>query len=155
VKQGRFAESDGRLTLPFEDPEGQRLALVDDGGKGDPPAAWDRSPVPVEHQIRGLGGDVVLVDGPDLAQRVAAAVGDAPIRLGIDAVAGDATRRLGSTMADGGVVAMWHGDAGYETGDAEALGPRHRLWMVDAGWRYERHHGQRTYDLYFVNHGGQ
>jgi 8-oxo-dGTP pyrophosphatase MutT (NUDIX family) len=41
--------------------------------------------------------------------------------------------------ADGGVVAMWHGDAGYETGDAEALGPRHRLWMVDAGWRYERH----------------
>lgn len=40
--------------------------------------------------------------------------------------------------ADGGVVAMWHGDAGYETGDATAAGPRHRLWMLDAGWRYER-----------------
>lgn len=61
VKQGRFAESDGRLTLPFEDPEGQRLALVDDGGKGDPPAAWDRSPVPVEHQVRGLGPIVMSV----------------------------------------------------------------------------------------------
>ena len=26
---------DGRLTLDFEDPEGQRLAIVDDGGAGD------------------------------------------------------------------------------------------------------------------------
>ena len=39
---------------------------------------------------------------------------------------------------DGGVVAMWHGDAGYESGDAGAPGARHRLWMVDTGWRYER-----------------
>lgn len=48
-------EQDGRLTLTFEDPEGQRLALVDDGGAGDPPSPWDRSPVPTEYQIRGLG----------------------------------------------------------------------------------------------------
>jgi glyoxalase family protein len=46
---------DGRMTVRFEDPEGQRLALVDDGGTGDPPAVWVRSPVPSEHQIRGLG----------------------------------------------------------------------------------------------------
>jgi glyoxalase family protein len=45
---------DGRLTLDFEDFEGQRLSLVDDGGAGDG-HAWDRSPVPAEHQIRGLG----------------------------------------------------------------------------------------------------
>ena len=56
-----ISEIDGRLTLPFEDPEGQRLALVEDGGKGDPPAAWDRSPVPAEHQIRGLGPIVISV----------------------------------------------------------------------------------------------
>lgn len=55
VKQGRFEEVDGRLTLPFEDPEGQRLALVDDGGKGEPPVVWAGSPVPVGRQIRGLG----------------------------------------------------------------------------------------------------
>ncbi|SEP11142.1 ring-cleaving dioxygenase [Aquisalimonas asiatica] len=47
-------ERDGRLTLDFEDHEGQRLALVDDGGAGDA-HPWDRSPVPLEHQIRGLG----------------------------------------------------------------------------------------------------
>ncbi len=37
-----------------------------------------------------------------------------------------------------GRVAMWHGDAGYESGDAATPGPRHRLWLLDSGWRYER-----------------
>jgi glyoxalase family protein len=45
----------GRKTLRFEDPEGQRLALVEDDGLGDDPTPWDGSPVPTEHQIRGLG----------------------------------------------------------------------------------------------------
>jgi glyoxalase family protein len=61
VAHGEVFERDGRLTLRFEDPEGQRLALVDDGGAGDPPAAWDRSPVPAEHQIRGLGPIVISI----------------------------------------------------------------------------------------------
>jgi hypothetical protein len=39
---------------------------------------------------------------------------------------------------EGGAVAMWHGDAGYDSGDANAAGPRHRLWMVPGPWRYER-----------------
>jgi glyoxalase family protein len=51
---GDVVEIDGRLTLPFEDGEGQRLALVDDGGAG-PASPWEHSPVPHEHQIRGLG----------------------------------------------------------------------------------------------------
>jgi glyoxalase family protein len=45
---------DGRAKILFEDPEGQRLAFVDDGGVGEA-KPWDRSPVPAEHQIRGLG----------------------------------------------------------------------------------------------------
>ena len=53
-KVGEIAERDGRLTLDFEDPEGQRLALVDDGGRGNA-HPWAKSPVPAEHQIRGLG----------------------------------------------------------------------------------------------------
>ena len=47
-------ERDGRLTLDFEDPEGQRLALIDDGGEGKA-FPWERSPVPPVYQIRGLG----------------------------------------------------------------------------------------------------
>ena len=42
------------------------------------------------------------------------------------------------TTVDEAIVAMWHGDAGYESGDADATGGRHRLVMADAGWRYER-----------------
>ena len=52
---GELAERDGRLALDFEDPEGQRLALVDDGGKGPEAHPWPGSPVPQERQIRGLG----------------------------------------------------------------------------------------------------
>jgi glyoxalase family protein len=61
IEHGEIAERDGRPTVCFEDPEGQRLALVDDRGAGDPPAPWDRSPVPREHQIRGLGPIVISV----------------------------------------------------------------------------------------------
>ena len=57
---GGVVEVDGRLTLPFEDGEGQRLVLVDDGGAG-PCSPWERSAVPAEHQIRGLGPIVLTV----------------------------------------------------------------------------------------------
>ena len=71
VSHGEIVERDGRLTLQFEDPEGQRLALVDDGGTGDPPTAWDRSPVPAEHQIRGLGPIVISVPTLESDRRAA------------------------------------------------------------------------------------
>lgn len=61
VRHGDITTRDGRLTLLFEDAEGQRLALVDDGGAGDSPVAWDRSPVPANRQIRGLGPIVMTV----------------------------------------------------------------------------------------------
>jgi mitochondrial enoyl-[acyl-carrier protein] reductase / trans-2-enoyl-CoA reductase len=54
--------------------------------------------------LKKLGADVVVVDGPDLAQRVAAGTGGAQIRLGIDAVAGSATGRLAQCLAEGGTV---------------------------------------------------
>jgi glyoxalase family protein len=63
VPHGEVAERDGRLALDFEDPEGQRLSLVDDGGTGEG-HPWERSPVPPEHQIRGLGPVEMTV--PDL-----------------------------------------------------------------------------------------
>ena len=64
VKAGEIAERDGRPTLDLEDPEGQRLSLVDDGGAGTS-HPWERSPVPAAHQVRGLGPIVLSV--PELA----------------------------------------------------------------------------------------
>jgi glyoxalase family protein len=64
VTHGGVIERDGRLTLDLEDTEGQRLSLIDDGGLGDPPTAWAQSPVPADHQVRGLGPIVMSV--PDI-----------------------------------------------------------------------------------------
>lgn len=50
------------------------------------------------------GGDVLIVDGPDLHKRVAEATGKAPIRLGIDAVGGQATENLARCLAVGGTL---------------------------------------------------
>jgi glyoxalase family protein len=66
VPAGAIIERDNRALLEFEDPEGQRLALVEDAGQGDAPVPWDRSPVPAEHQIRGLGPIVLSV--PSITQ---------------------------------------------------------------------------------------
>jgi glyoxalase family protein len=55
VAHGGIVERDGRWQLDFEDPEAQRLALIDDEGAGDPATPWERSPVPAEYQVRGLG----------------------------------------------------------------------------------------------------
>ena len=40
--------------------------------------------------------------------------------------------------ADDGIIALWAGDAGYESGDAEQPGSRHRLWIGAGPWRLER-----------------
>jgi glyoxalase family protein len=66
---GDVTEVDGRLTLPFEDGEGQRLVLVDDGGAG-PASPWKKSTVPVERQIRGLGPIVLTVHDPAQLEKV-------------------------------------------------------------------------------------
>ncbi|WP_395661013.1 ring-cleaving dioxygenase [Aestuariivirga sp.] len=64
VKQEKIAEVAGRPTLAFEDAEGQRLALVaDNEGEAH---SWEQSPVPAEHQIRGLGPITMSV--PDIRQ---------------------------------------------------------------------------------------
>jgi trans-2-enoyl-CoA reductase len=55
-------------------------------------------------ELTALGADVVLVDGPDLAQRITDATKGAPIRLAIDAVAGSQIVRFGDALADEATV---------------------------------------------------
>jgi len=59
VSHGKIATLDDRTTLDFEDTEGQRFRLTaDDTDAGQ---AWAKSPVPAEHQIRGLGPITISV----------------------------------------------------------------------------------------------
>ena len=55
-----IATRDGRRVLDFDDAEGTPLSLVDDGGVGEA-HPWIDSPVPAEHQIRGLGYTTITV----------------------------------------------------------------------------------------------
>lgn len=68
-----------------------------------------------------------------LAERpsVSSILAEGPPR-GIERFATHAVRGPGS------LILLWHGDAGYESGDAEAPGPRHRMTMSSAGRLYER-----------------
>jgi trans-2-enoyl-CoA reductase len=70
--------------------------------------------------VKAAGGDVVLVDGPGLDQRVAAATGQAPIRLAIDAVGGQATNRLSGCVAEGGTLVNY----GLMSGEDCVVSPR-------------------------------
>ncbi len=54
VAHGDVTERNGRAVLDFEDFEGQRLSLAVDAPTA-PVHPWQGSPVPAEHQIRGLG----------------------------------------------------------------------------------------------------
>lgn len=54
--------------------------------------------------VQAQGGDVVLVDGDKLAERIQAATDGAAIKLGIDAVGGQATMRMAAALAEGGTV---------------------------------------------------
>lgn len=58
----------------------------------------------------------------------------------IAAVAGRQPEHFATHIAvgGGGPVALWRGDAGFETSDANVTGARHRLSMFEGDWRYER-----------------
>ena len=68
----------------------------------------------VTAELKALGADVVLADGPDLAQRAHAATGGAPILLGIDAVSGEACKRIAECVAQGGVVVSYGSMSGAD-----------------------------------------
>jgi glyoxalase family protein len=60
IKHEGLSEFHGHTLLTFSDPEGQQLALVDDGGApGGTP--WPKSPAPVEYAIRGLFASTLIV----------------------------------------------------------------------------------------------
>jgi len=61
----------------------------------------------LEDFVAEAGGDICAVDGPDLGERVKAATGGAPIRLAIDAVAGESTQHLADCLTDGGTIANY------------------------------------------------
>ena len=73
-------------------------------------AKWDYRTVnlvrreEVVQELKDLGADAVVLDGPNLPERIREATGGADIRLGIDAIAGEAVMRMANCLADGGLI---------------------------------------------------
>jgi glyoxalase family protein len=67
IAHGEFTTRAGFQALPFQDPEGQRLALIDEGDDPAIPGGepWEKATVPVEHGIRGLGAVTISTMRPD------------------------------------------------------------------------------------------
>ncbi|MGA8369340.1 MAG: NUDIX hydrolase [Acidimicrobiales bacterium] len=116
--------------------------------------------------VAAAPGDVVAIDGKEihdhvwarpsdfLARHGAGEVGLVPPtwmtlhRLAPFATVADvlADARVGEVEtfvthlaeAEDHLVAVWHGDAAYDGSPLDTLGGRHRLHMMQGGWRYER-----------------
>ncbi|MGY4476405.1 MDR family NADPH-dependent oxidoreductase [Bradyrhizobium sp. USDA 3364] len=66
----------------------------------------------VVDEVRSAGGDIVLVDGPDLAKRVARETGKAPILLALDVVGGSSALNLMNCLAPKGVLVIYSAMSG-------------------------------------------
>jgi glyoxalase family protein len=106
VKTGKIQSVEGRRTLHLEDPEGQRLALVEDDtpGAGNP---WERSPVPAEHQIRGLGPITLSVPAIGPTERVLTTLMNMRRKEGSSNKSGDGSLHA-FQMGAGGAAAELH-----------------------------------------------
>jgi glyoxalase family protein len=79
VALGEIETRFGEATLPFFDPHGLRLALVETASER-PFSAWHESPVPPEFQVRGMHSVRLCVRALEPTESLLALMGFTPIR---------------------------------------------------------------------------
>ena len=65
VAQGEIMDFGGRELLPFEDPEGQQLYLVNDRGTEFEGEIWQRTDIPDEYALRGFYSSIFSIQSID------------------------------------------------------------------------------------------
>ena len=134
IGAGEILERDGRLTLDFEDPEGQRLSLVDDARRGSGSSAVGaRARCPAEHQIRGLG--------PHRAERAEPHPDGAGAHRGVEHARGAQLLGAGARTLARPRLRDGRGRAGRRTARRGAAGPARRAARAPAAcitWRSAR-----------------
>jgi 8-oxo-dGTP pyrophosphatase MutT (NUDIX family) len=126
-------------------PDGAREVVVDGGEIGD--HVWTTPAAALAAHARG---EVELLPPTWVSLHVLTEHDD--VATAVAAVAALPTENFMTRMVNlgGGVLlSLWHPDAAYpkdvtdEPGPLDAPGPRHRLYMDPAGWRYERSGGEQ------------
>ena len=142
VRQADVVVRDGRATLDFEDPEGQRLSLIVDDGEWEA-HPWEKSPVPAEHQVRGLGPIWISVGDLAGAQKILLDVmrvrsGREYVGHSTDGSGGRSTVRV-FVMGKGGPAAELHvaEEPGLRVARGGAGGVHHVAFRVPTFEEYE------------------
>lgn len=114
-------------------PEGSSDVVVDGGEIGD--QMWTGADRALE---RHRAGEIDLV--PPTWVTLRWLVDQDSVEGALAAARSRDVERYATHIADddGVLVSVWEPDAGYESGDLAAPGPRHRLYLDPAGWRFER-----------------
>lgn len=114
-------------------PVGEDGVVTIDGGE----IEEEQWVLPSEMLRRRDEGEIQLV--PPTVVTLHELSGYRDVEAALSAAAGREPFRYRTRVAttDAGLVTMWAGDAGYESGDADAPGPRHRLTMTEPVWRFE------------------
>ncbi|MBN1121901.1 MAG: ring-cleaving dioxygenase [Anaerolineae bacterium] len=99
----------GREVIRFEDPEGQRLMLVDDGGVPFEGEIWDEAGIPVDYAIRGFYAVMLSVPALGRVEPILTQVLD--------------YRKAQRVSLPGGADLLI-----YETGEG---GPGRELWVIE------------------------
>ncbi|MEH6592287.1 MAG: zinc-dependent alcohol dehydrogenase family protein [Halioglobus sp.] len=71
--------------------------------------------------LMAKGATVVLIDGPDLAERITNAAGKEPVALAIDAVGGETFSRLAQSLGNGGTLVSYGALSGKPASFSPAL----------------------------------
>jgi NADPH:quinone reductase-like Zn-dependent oxidoreductase len=64
-------------------------------------------------ELEAIGGDLVVVDSPDVSERIKTAVGQAELRLALDGVSGPATGVLAATLSPRGTLVSFAAMSSY------------------------------------------
>lgn len=70
VTRGEIESFAGRTVLRFDDPEGQRLMLVDDGGAAWDGTFWEKGGVPEAYAIRGFYAALIATPRTDQMEQI-------------------------------------------------------------------------------------
>jgi glyoxalase family protein len=150
-------ERDGRQVIDFEDLEGQRLSLAVDERPG-VAHPWEKSPVPPEHQIRGLGPIAISVAAIEPTGRLLTELMNMRRARDYTAAASDGSDGEANVvvyeMGEGGAAAELHVAVEPGLGPARlgAGGVHHVAYRVATFEEYERWH-ERLEEMGIRNSG--
>lgn len=102
VEHGRVTSFAGRQIMPFEDPEGQRLYLVDDRGAAFEGEIWARPDIPDEHAIRGFYSVILSVPSSEQIGMIFEEILNFEPVDQAKWIDGESGATIYTTMADGG-----------------------------------------------------